>query len=372
MTGRYGGEGTPESGRRKRLGRGMMACAVVGAMSLFVAACGSGTNSANASKTSSSTSATAKTSGSTATSSSTTTTGPMPKVTMAYTAPVSDQMLPLVAKADGLFKKYGVTVTIKYLPATEANDSLVSGQIQMCVYSAPGPEVLNASGQPIKWIATWEHHTGLMLMGRNGVKTVADLATKPVGITVAGTTTAVLSEIILNKAGVLSKAHLQPLGNVGALVSAFQAGSVDAIIIDPPAQNTLLKQVSGSVILSNLKTGFTWIGGGIATNETWASAHKSTAVKVMKALIAAQKYYKTPKSKTTDVKVIETSAKAQATDAEPAYQVTLGLMNQVSSMVPSLSVEKAMIKVIAPVTPKVKTLNAATVIDTSYMTTAAK
>src|ERR1700677_2020428 len=73
-------------------------------------------------------------------------------VTIAYTAPVADQLLPLITAKAGLFTKYGVPVTVTYLPQTEALDGLVGGKIQMSVFDSPGPEIAVADGEQIKWI----------------------------------------------------------------------------------------------------------------------------------------------------------------------------------------------------------------------------
>ncbi len=86
----------------------------------------------------------------------------------------------------------------------------------MAVFDSPAPELAVADGEQIKWIAEWEGHADLFLLGRPGVSTTKDLAGKSVAETVAGSTTAVLTQVALQDAGVLTSAHLQPLGNVGA------------------------------------------------------------------------------------------------------------------------------------------------------------
>ena len=355
MTSRHEGGRTRGKRRARHAGRLAAVGGAVGAMSLALAACAGGASAANKS------------------SSSAKHHGPLPKITLAYPAPVSTQMVPLVAEQEGMFKKYGVTVNITYLPATEANTSLASGQVQMVVYSSPGPEVLNAGGQPIQWIATWEDHTGLYFLGGAGIKTVADLATKTVAVSAAGSTTAVLSEIILNKAGVLNKAHVVPLGTVGATATAFESGSAQAVIFDPPENTLLLKAVPGSSTLVNLNNGFTWVGGGLAATSTWTKSHQAETVDVIKALIAARNFWEKAKNKTAVVSVIQTASKTTATDALPAYETTLKLLKQLRTMVPSLAVEKSIIKVVGAVTPKVKeNAKASSIINTKYAKLAQK
>ena len=105
MTSRHEGGRTRGKRRARHAGRLAAVGGTVGAMSLALAACAGSASAAT------------KSSGAKRH-------GPLPKITMAYTAPVSTQMVPLVAEQEGMFKKYGVTVNITYLPATEANTSL--------------------------------------------------------------------------------------------------------------------------------------------------------------------------------------------------------------------------------------------------------
>jgi ABC-type nitrate/sulfonate/bicarbonate transport system substrate-binding protein len=294
----------------------------------------------------------------------------MVPVTIAYTAPVADQLLPLVAQKAGLFAKYGVPVTVTYLPQTEAVDGIVGGKIQMSVFDSPAPEIAVADGEQIKWIAEWESHADLFLLGRNGVSSVKGLAGKSVAMTVAGSTTAVLTQVALRDAGVLTSAHLQPVGNVGAILSAFRSGAVDAAIAGPPNQTTLLKTVPGSKILVDYTNSIPWVGGGIAALSSWTSAHKSETVAIIRALIAGEQYFKTHKAQV--VADIESVTKSNAADSEGAYTSALQVMTQKPNLMPLASVESAPLAAIANTSPGAASLTGASVIDAEYVQAATK
>jgi ABC-type nitrate/sulfonate/bicarbonate transport system substrate-binding protein len=294
----------------------------------------------------------------------------MVPVTIAYTAPVADQLLPLVTQKAGLFAKYGVPVTVTYLPQTEAIDGIVGGKVQMSVFDSPAPEIAVADGEQVKWIAEWESHADLFLLGRNGVSNVRQLAGKSVGMTVAGSTTAVLTQVALRDAGVLSSAHLQPLGNVGAILSAFRAGSVDAAIAGPPNQTTLLKAVPGAKVLVDYTSSIPWVGGGLAASMSWTSAHKNETVAILRALIAGEQYYETHKAEV--VADIESVSKSSAADAEGAYASALRVMSEKTGLMPLPSVESAAFTAIASTSPGAASLTGAGVIDAQYMQAATK
>ena len=335
-------------------------------VAIAIACCAAGV--ALAACSSSSSTGTSTTSGGAAGASGSATMAP---VTIAYTAPVADQLIPLITQKADLFAKYGIPVTITYLPQTEAVDGIVGGKVQMSVFDSPAPEVAVADGEQIKWIAEWETHADLFLLGRPGVSSVKDLAGKPVAETVAGSTTAVLTQVSLQDAGVLSTAHLQPLGNVGATLSAFQSGSVQATIAGPPNQTTLIKAVPGSKVLVDYTTSIPWVGGGLAADVSWASAHKTETVDIIKALVAGEQYFKTHKAES--IKDIESVSKTvNDADAEGAYDSMLKIMSQTSSMVPQASVEGPALKAIAGTSPGAASLTGASVIDSEFAQAAGK
>jgi len=291
----------------------------------------------------------------------------MVPVTIAYTAPVADQLIPLITQEAGLFAKYGVPVTITYLPQTEAVDGIVGGKVQMAVFDSPAPELAVADGEQIKWIAEWEGHADLFLLGRPGVSSIKALAGKSVAETVAGSTTAVLTQVALQDAGVLTSAHLQPLGNVGATLSAFQSGSVEATIAGPPNQTTLLKAVPGASVLVNYSNSIPWVGGGLAASISWADSHKTETVDIVKALMAGEQYFKA--NKAAAIKDIELATKSSAADAQGAYASMLAVMNQTTSIVPQASIEAVALKAIASTSPGAASLTGASGAAARHRTT---
>jgi len=299
---------------------------------------------------------------------------PLTKVKMAFTAPVTTQLLPQVTQTAGFFKKFGITATITYLTASEAEDELATNGVQMVTFSAPEPEGLRSTGYATQWVATSEDITGLELLGGKGISSVKSLATKPVGETSPGATTAILAQIILKKAGILTKVHFEPLGSVGAMDAAFEAGTIDGVIGASPTATLMLKATPGSSILVAPKKnkGFDWVGAGMAVISTWAASHKQVVTNVIKALIAGDKYMVTPANETAVVKVIETATKATPTEAKGAYGATIPLFKDTKTLVPSLKLETGLIKEYGSVTPKVNNVKPAAVIDTAYAKAAYK
>lgn len=352
------GQRGERSSTTSRLGRilrgGVALSAVLGAVSLSVSAGASGVAGAASKRRASTTGTT--------------------KITIAYTAPVSTQLLPQVTESAGLFKKYGITATVTYLPEDEAKSELVSGGVQFVDITAPGPEGLRAEGYSAAWVAIWAKYTTIEILGNKGVTSLSDVATKVAGETAAGAPTSILSQILFKQAGVLTKVHLEPLGSVGAIDSAFEAGTVDTDPIAPPTATAVLKATPGSSVLVNLakKKNFAWPGSEIVAMTTWASSHEKATVDVLKALIAGDKYMQTPKNETAVVKVIETATKASPATSKASYAVVTKQLKATTSLAPSLSVEKKVLEEYGVVTPNVKNVKASAVISTKYVNEAYK
>ena len=295
--------------------------------------------------------------------------GSVPTINMAYTAPVADQLIPLLAEKAGIFRHYGVNVNVEPLPQTEALDSLISGQVQMGVFAGPAPEVSQAAGTPLKWLAEWESHADLFFIGR-GTSSVAGLAGKSVAVTVPGSTTAVLAQVALQGAHVLNKVHLQPLGNVGATLQSFLAGTTNATVAGPPNQTTLLKEVPGASILVDFRHKYAWPGAGVAALTSWTSKHKAITVDVMKGLIAAVAYFKTHPTKVEAIIGEATGAKPGPVNS--AYQSMRGIINETGSLVPPVNAEVEVLKAIRGQYAGAAKLEARSMMDDTYIDTALK
>jgi ABC-type nitrate/sulfonate/bicarbonate transport system substrate-binding protein len=292
----------------------------------------------------------------------------MPSVTLDYVAPASDLQLPLVAEQLGFFKKYGVNVQVALLPQSQAIPALVSGQIQMAAFQAPAPEVQAANGTPLKWLMQWENHSDSSLIAR-GATSVSQLAGKSIGITSAGSTSQVLTQMTLKQAGNIS-ANLQPLGSVTAMASAFQSGSISAAVVSPPQDKVLVKQVPGAKILVNYKTQAAWPGAGIAALSSWTAKNKATTVKVLEGMIAAINYIKLHPA--TAAKIIAKSDDLSVADATIGLKSTLGLVGQLKTLTPSAAAAKTVLGAIKGEYSGAASMTPGDTFDGSYYALAAK
>jgi len=134
-----------------------------------------------------------------------------------------------LAKAEGIFEKNGLDVTLKKVPQASRPLAIASGDLQCAATTVETWMVWNESGVATKQIFKLDKSFGADgLVARNNIKTVKDLKGKTVAASAPGTSPYFLLAWILNKNGLSTKdvnvVNLEP----DAAAQAFLAGRNDA------------------------------------------------------------------------------------------------------------------------------------------------
>jgi len=134
-----------------------------------------------------------------------------------------------LAKAEGIFEKNGLDVTLKKVPQASRPLAIASGDLQCAATTVETWMVWNESGVATKQIFQLDKSYGADgLVARNDIKTVKDLKGKTVAASAPGTSPYFLLAWILNKNGLSTKdvnvVNLEP----DAAAQAFLAGRNDA------------------------------------------------------------------------------------------------------------------------------------------------
>jgi ABC-type nitrate/sulfonate/bicarbonate transport system substrate-binding protein len=287
--------------------------------------------------------------------------GADPVITIAYAAPVADQLVPSVTQAAGLFKKYGVNVKVEYLQQSDMLPAMVGGKIQFGSLAAPGYEIVALNGTGIQSIAQWENSFDVVLESGPKYTSMASLNGQSIAISTPGAFSDLLALIAEKKYGITM--HEVPLDNLSNGISAFETGSVAAISdISPFQVPAAEKSLPGAHELIDWRTVRDVPGMELIGDETWLKANRGTVVKVVKAINAGIAYFKTHKAQT--VRVIEKVTGDPPAESAASYEDTLRAMS--SSDIPSLQAEKTVLSYLVQEYPQAATFNAANLIDTSY------
>jgi len=182
-----------------------------------------------------------------------------PKVTIAVGGKNLLYYLPLtIAETQGFFKAEGLDVTVAdFAGGSQALRAVVGGSAD--VVSGAFEHTLNmqAKGQPMRAFVL-QGRAPQIVLGVNpktmpGYKTLADLKGRKIGVTAPGSSTNVMANFVLAKAGIKpGEVSIVGVGAGNGAVAAMRAGQIDAISnLDPVI--TLLQRSGDLKIVSDTR-----------------------------------------------------------------------------------------------------------------------
>jgi NitT/TauT family transport system substrate-binding protein len=205
--------------------------------------------------------------------------------------------LPLwIATDAGYFKKRGLEVTVRYLPAQEGVPAILTGQVQAAGIGASDAASAVAQGAKLTLVATLTPIYTFQFWARPDHATPNTLKGQRVGITsttgslYAGTLLA-LKQLGLTPADVV----LTPLGGVVNVNNSLLAGSVVAAASHPPA--TYQFKRAGIVELVDLpKSKIPSVSAGLWFTQAYIQAHPDIVQAIVDALVEALHREKTDRA----------------------------------------------------------------------------
>ncbi|SRR5579883_2311359 len=154
---------------------------------------------------------------------------PAQKVTVAYPS-VAGGFLPLWLAADeGLFAKYGLDAELTYIASgTTAMQSLLAGDVQFVLTSAPEPVGAYLAGAPVQILMGWNPVPSAVFVVNPRITSPEQLRGETIGITRFGAQPHVAARIALKHWGLDPDTDVQylQLGGPPQIVAAMQSGVV--------------------------------------------------------------------------------------------------------------------------------------------------
>jgi len=291
-------------------------------------------------------------------------------LTISYSQKTVD-FLPLAIASDaGYFKKRGLDVTLRYLPAQEGIPAIISGQEQFVGIGGADAASAEAQGTKLKLVLTFTPSYIFQFWARPDHASASGLKGQRIGITsttgslYAGTLLA-LKQLGLTTSDVV----LTPLGGVVNVNSSLLAGSVVAALSHPPA--TYQFKRAGLVDLVDLaKKNIPSVNAGLWVTESYMQAHRDVVQNVVDAIVEAIQREKSDRAFAENEITKNLGVKDKAVldftyDFYVNEVLTAGPMPQVAQL-------QSNIDALSAKNPKVKALDAAAMIDQSFVKTAEK
>jgi ABC-type nitrate/sulfonate/bicarbonate transport system substrate-binding protein len=286
--------------------------------------------------------------------------GPV-KMTIAYGAPTADQMIPSVTAKAGIFQKYGIDPTVRYIETTQLLPALMTDQIQLAVVPAPGYQLVALNGASVKAIGQVQNAFNAVLVTAPGLTTPASLDGKAIGISKPGAYSDLLAMMCEQRLGV--RLNKVPVGGLQNQLAAFKAGQVDAVGAVSPSQVSALESGRpGSAAIIDWRTVRNVPAMMVVGNGPWMEENRPVVENALRAIEEGIEYYRTHPDAAISVIVDETQLAPDV--ARQAHDDALQAL--APDIVPTVEAERTVLGFLAEEYPAAASLDPASLIDTSY------
>jgi ABC-type nitrate/sulfonate/bicarbonate transport system substrate-binding protein len=177
------------------------------------------------------------------------------KITIAVpvTPPNVVHLTPYVADAFGYFKDENLTVElVRFDGGVGSLRASASGAIDLAGSSAEPVVDAIANGADVKIIYTYAPNVDVSFAVGPGIKTMADLRGKKMGVQEAGGFADVMTRIVLKKAGIDPKDVNFVTTTTAGRVSALATGTTDTAVLHIDQVKTVQKQTPTITVLANM------------------------------------------------------------------------------------------------------------------------
>ncbi len=294
----------------------------------------------------------------------------MPQLTLSYSEKTVDMMPLWIADDAGYFKKRGLDVTERYLPAQEGIPALLTDQVQIAAIGGPDGISAVAQGAKLKFVLTLSPVQTFQFWARPQFASASALKGQRVGVPSTTGSLFAGTVLALHELGLsISDVAITPLGSVPNVNNSLLAGSIAAAASHAPA--TYQFQKSGFVDMVDLaKMRIPSVNAGLLVTAAYIEAHRDVVQGVVNAVIEGIRREKTDRPYVES----EMSDHLGVKDKEVLDFTYDFYVNEVvpSVPLPELAQVEAAKKAMSASNPKVKAVNVATMIDQSFVRKAEK
>lgn len=196
----------------------------------------------------------------------------------------------------GYFKEAGVDVTLLNEAAgVEAEDELLAGRVDGVVGFYDHTIDLQSKGKFLEAVIILDRVPGevLVVSAQSGIKTLADLKGKRIGVTGLGSSTNFLASYLVTKGGGGRTQYTAlPVGAGNTLIAAMQQNRIDAAVTTEPTVSRLRK-IGLAHVLVDMRTaagtraalGGTYPAACFYLRTEFASSHKDVVQRAVAAFV---------------------------------------------------------------------------------------
>lgn len=205
----------------------------------------------------------------------------------------------------GYFKDEGLDVELLSQPAgVDAENELLAGAVQGVVGFYDHTIDLQSKGKEVQALVVFGQVPGeveMLSSKATGVKSIADLKGKTLGVTGLGSSTSFLTQYLAQRGGLSTRDFtMLPVGADATFIAAIKQGRIDAGMTTEPTVSQLLKTGDAKVLV-DLRTlegtraalGGTYPASSFYVQRAWAQSHKAEAAKLAHAFVRTLQFIST-------------------------------------------------------------------------------
>jgi NitT/TauT family transport system substrate-binding protein len=292
------------------------------------------------------------------------------KAIISYSQKVADYVPLFIASDAGYFQKHNVDVTVRYLPAQQGVPALLTNQVQLAGIGGTDAASAVAQGTKLKLVLTFSPVNTFQFWARPEFASASALKGQRVGITSTTGSLYAGTLLALKQLGLTaSDVKITPLGASTNVNNSLLAGSIAAGASHPPS--TYKFKQAGLVELVDLpKQKIPSVSDGLWANDSYIEQHRDVLQNVVDALEEGYQREKADRDYAESMMTKYLGVKDKA-ELDFTYDFYVNAV-LAPGIMPQAAQVQANIDSLASSNPKVKDLDAASMIDQSFLKKAEK
>ena len=291
--------------------------------------------------------------------------GPLQKVTVAFVAPGEALATPWMAKEGGFFAKYGFDAEVPLITGSpRLTQSLIAGDVEYAVVGVTAVVHAAWQGADAVLLAATTNYSSQRLWAhpRAGIRTLADLRGKTVGITQYGSEGDSFLRVVLGRVGLRpEEVSIIQVGGTPQVAAALATGNIDAGIMGVgsslPAQQIGAIEIADGQGMNVLAP-----AGTLATTRRYVERERESVRRFLRAYVEATHFFKT--NRDGAIRIMQQYMGASSPDeVAPIYDA----IQPVYERVPYVTEEAIQAVIDREIGPDAGQFKASDVIDASFL-----
>lgn len=292
---------------------------------------------------------------------------PLKKLNLSYTATSPYQAVVIIAQQAGIFRKYGLDVTLIFMAGGSLGiQAMVGGDVPITQADGSASVGASVAGVDVVMVGSFLNTFPYSLVSLPEIKTVEQLKGAKIAISRFGSATDLSVKMALAKVGLNPEKDvtLLQIGAQTARAAALQSKSVQATIITPPFTLTARK-LGYNTLIDMAQMNIPYQLTALVTSRAYIKAHHDILMAVIRASSEAIHFYKTQKE--PSLKIL--SKYLQTTDREALEETyrEVSLKAVPDKPYPSLAGVQTIIDELAAKNPKLKNAKPEEFVDMSFV-----